>query len=205
MIKDIYLNGEITSYKIYSDGKIWSSITNKFLKENISSKGYYYTFLYHKNKKYRVFNHILIAQYFVNKDNPLKNIVNHKDGNKKNNHYTNLEWCTYSENLLHAYRNNLRQIKFSDETLILICEDIIKGVCHSHICEKYNISKSTLSGILNHKTRKHITDSYIFIEDNFKSSSVYSSEIKNKIYELYKNNINYKVSEIYEIVGLEKK
>lgn len=30
--------------------------------------------------------------------------VNHKDGDKRNNHLQNLEYCTESENLLHRYR-----------------------------------------------------------------------------------------------------
>ena len=50
----------------------------------------------------------LVARYFVY--NPKKedfNIINHKDGNKSNNHFTNLEWCNISMNTQHAYDNNL--------------------------------------------------------------------------------------------------
>lgn len=52
--------------------------------------------------------HRLVASEFV--ENLLnKPQVNHKDGNKKNNHFLNLEWMTASENVKHAYATGLNE------------------------------------------------------------------------------------------------
>ncbi len=69
---------------------------------------------HHKPNNYRWVNihpkqytlHILMAQVFLpNIYN--KPIVNHKDGDKTNAKLYNLEWCTYSENMIHAHDTGL--------------------------------------------------------------------------------------------------
>ena len=50
--------------------------------------------------------HRLVAKAFV--ENPQNyNVVNHKDGNKLNNYYGNLEWCTSAQNNQHSWDNHL--------------------------------------------------------------------------------------------------
>lgn len=53
-------------------------------------------------RKYKPVHQIVAEAWIPNPDN--KPIINHIDGNPENNHIDNLEWCTYSENTLHAYR-----------------------------------------------------------------------------------------------------
>lgn len=46
--------------------------------------------------------HRLVAQHFIENDDPEnKNHVNHKDKNRRNNHFSNLEWMTHEENMHH--------------------------------------------------------------------------------------------------------
>ena len=73
-------------------------------------KGYYVVRLT-KNGKYKNIGvHRLVAQAFIpNPDNLPQ--VNHKDGNKQNNCVENLEWCTSSYNVKHAFDTGLKTQK----------------------------------------------------------------------------------------------
>lgn len=56
--------------------------------------------------------HRLVAKSFVHNDDPeRKTIVNHLDGNKRNNAASNLEWATASENVRHANDTGLRKCR----------------------------------------------------------------------------------------------
>ena len=53
--------------------------------------------------------HRLVAEHFIRKPTK-REIVNHKDMNKQNNHVENLEWVTYRENVIHAIKNKPEMI-----------------------------------------------------------------------------------------------
>lgn len=115
--KDIegYPNYQISNFgkvksverETYIKDRVLAHRKEKILKGYIDKKGYHLVCLYNKNQKVKTFRvHRLVAKYFIhNTEN--KSQVNHKDGNKLNNYFENLEWCTNYENIQHAIKKGL--------------------------------------------------------------------------------------------------
>lgn len=96
------------NYLIHRDSRIYSKVRNRLLKP--AKKGGYLNVFLGANNQYKV--HRLVAMQFI--DNPEnKKYVNHKDGNKLNNHVDNLEWATLSENSQHAMDTGLNPCTIS--------------------------------------------------------------------------------------------
>ena len=75
----------------------------RILKQHITNKQHLVVKLYKDTKKKMFRVHRLVAIHFLSNPNNKKE-VNHKDGNKTNNHVDNLEWVTCKENIQHAYK-----------------------------------------------------------------------------------------------------
>lgn len=85
------------NYLIYDDGRVYSKKRNIFLKQILKTNGYYCVNLYLNSKRYQKYIHRLLAEHYL----PLvegKELVDHIDRDKTNNHISNLRWCNISEN-----------------------------------------------------------------------------------------------------------
>lgn len=97
---------------IYKDGRVFNYKGNELIPKE-TKDGYLLFGLSKDGIGANYLAHRIIALCFVpNIEN--KPVVNHLDGNRKNNIYTNLEWCTQSENVLYSY--NVLGYKVSEET-----------------------------------------------------------------------------------------
>lgn len=122
--------------------------------------------LYSEGKKPKIlFVHRIVLSAFV--PNTLnKPVVNHIDGNKKNNCVENLEWATHSENNKHAYKTclrtpitkkgNLNKTKYTKDQILDVKRMISNGSSTSEILKATSYSKSSIHRIKSNKTWTNI-------------------------------------------------
>ena len=141
------------NYLIYDDGRVYNKKTERFLKHSLGIEGYYLINLC-KNGKQKTFNiHRLVALHYLESVEG-KNIIDHIDRNKTNNHISNLRWVNHSENVINSdvYKTNVLGIKHISKT-------------------KYNTYKFTLNrnGSIHIKTFKTL-DECIEYRNNYIST-----------------------------------
>ena len=170
-------------YEVSSCGKIRNKTTGLLLKTYIDKDGYEHVTLstpiggVKKSRHYPV--HRLVAYNFV-KGFKEGLTVNHKDDNKINNTYSNLEWMTLSENVKTAYRTGVNiaskdkvfarhgtdngRCSVTEEDIHIICDHILKGEKNVTISKTLpHIPISVIERTRNKKTWKEISDNYFTI------------------------------------------
>jgi len=142
-------------YKINLKGSIMNCSLNISGYPNVSL---------HKERKRQVARvHRLVAEAFLDNPNNYET-VNHIDSVKTNNRIDNLEWCTASDNRLHA-RNIFNDTTYGEEcNLSKLTEDQVREIrangrmdmTNEQIGKLYNVSHETIRCVLNGKSWKHI-------------------------------------------------
>lgn len=88
-------------YEVSDSGSVWSIRHGRNLILQTSNSGYHFVHLWRNNQRASRFVHrLMAASFIVGYSDEL--MVNHIDGNKKNNVVINFEMVTASENMLHS-------------------------------------------------------------------------------------------------------
>ena len=153
-----------TPYYITEDGKIFSN--GKELSTFLTNKGYKSFRGCVNSVRKHISIHRAVALLYVPNPNNLPQ-VNHIDGDKLNNHYTNLEWITNQENRNHAIENGLHCVGI-DTYNCKLSEDDVKYIRENYIAKhpefsgaalskKFGVNSAQISRIVNNKQWKHLS------------------------------------------------
>lgn len=152
---------DIGEYILYSNGDVYSKYFKRFLFQKPTNNTWYKAFVLRTGTKKMTYVHRLIAQAFIpNPDNLPE--VNHKDGNKRNNHVDNLEWCTSNQNRKHARDTGLlknqvmgskhKDARFTPLQIQVVREALSLGYIGFQIARYFKVNRSTIYRI---KTNEH--------------------------------------------------
>lgn len=153
------------AYCITNFGRVWSNLTNSFRSIGHYKNGYCKLNIRLKDGSDKTLSiHRLVAMAF----NPVPNMdileVNHIDGNKDNNHISNLEWVTHYDNMKHARDTGLLDVDgenaynatFTNDEVKIICKMLSDNIHYEYILQALGrpITKNNI-GILIHIRLRH--------------------------------------------------
>ena len=116
------------------------------LKQYESHKGYKVVHLMKNSRKQSFSVHRLVAKEFIRPPEPSEQ-VDHLDGNKSNNHFSNLEYVTCKENINRAWAKGLYKdrkgesnisAKLNEQKVIEIREKHLSGISEYRDWETYS-------------------------------------------------------------------
>lgn len=119
-------------YLANKTGQLLNRRTKHILKGTKAPVGYMVMNLYNRllKKDITTYMHRLICETFHGPPIGNKNHVNHKDGIKTNNYYTNLEWVTSKENWEHAIDTGLSILRWINKEVLVW--DVLKNEIKKH-------------------------------------------------------------------------
>jgi predicted XRE-type DNA-binding protein len=161
---------DFTDYAVSDKGRVKrvvkrnNSWAGKILKPRKNSKGYLYVGLYCNSKMSEKYVHCLVLSTFRRTYNDDAE-CNHRDGDKTNNKLDNLEFCTHSENMKHAYDTELNSHRGEKSHLSKLTECevyLIKSMLYNtnymqkEIATIFHVSRQAISLIKTGERWKHV-------------------------------------------------
>ncbi len=136
-------------YKVSECGEVLNTKSNRLMKSYLHGRGYDRIGLTSQGLQRNHYVHRLVGDAFLEPPEHIDQTqINHIDGNKNNNHYSNLEWVTPSENMKHAVRIGLLKtpisIKEKDKEVMAYLY-IHTRLSQDEIADAFGVSAATVS------------------------------------------------------------
>lgn len=140
-ITDLQVPGVKDYYVISNFGRIYHRYLGIFIKYGMMTSGYYFAILALKDgQKKQIGVHRLVLMTFNMVPGYESLQVNHKNGNKLDNRLENLEWCSSSYNIRHAYNTGLHP-KGENVAYSKITEETAKKIIEYLKMDKYDFNQ----------------------------------------------------------------
>ena len=144
---------------VFRDGKQLKPNIKRNYKNGVRVKDkYYYVSIWKDNKKKLYTIHRLVAELYVpNPDNLPE--IDHKDNNRFNNYYTNLEWVSKEENKKRAKESGIGGHKLTDDDVRYIRQNYQKGskeFSNRKLGKMFNIDATQISRIVRNLWYKNV-------------------------------------------------
>ncbi len=169
-----------TSYAVDRDGNVRNKEGTGLLKPFLLNSGYLYVVLSLKNRRKNRTVHSLVAQAWIG-PRPKGHVINHKDSNRRNNNWKNLEYVTQFRNMQHAaecgalpkgsrhYSTDLTEKKIGR-----VCRLIVKGMGNKDIGDLVGVSPGKVRDIRMGKSWRSVSRDYF--DEPIAASAISKSE-----------------------------
>ena len=198
-----------TNYGCDKDGTTYS--TKGVRRSSFHHTGYKVISVRLHNKTKQLREHRFVYECVTGKPIPEGLVVNHKNGNKSDNRFDNLEVVTLSENTVHAFQSGLTTARVGElngnstinaDTVRAIIREIMKGKSNKELSLEFQLDLKHISLLRNKKRWK-----FIFAEPEFllyeitksKHSAKLTYKQRSELIELLPFRTNAVLAELFQL------
>ena len=204
--KTVSKKDEFNGWRISNFGRVHNNKKLKLMVISIGTNGY--SMIARHNQALRIHREVALA--FLGNPPDDSYTVNHKDGNKRNNHVNNLEWATQKENVNHAHKIGLsngiihapvsrgkKVRKLTDDKIELLLQ-LSKSTSTGKLATIFDVNENTVLRII--ENNGYITKPVDLLYDtqpyNKSLCLSISEELKDSLVEI-SNEIKHPLTEIF--------